>query len=230
LVRPLHLQETSEEVNVKRKEVRKVAAIRAALGLFRLACPDLLASLDAMVQGMDGNVNFPSPPVDIATLKALRISYAAALTNSLDGGRKAMIERNKQREVVIHAMQQIAKYVELHCQNDMGIFLSSGLKPASSSKAPQPLDQPTVRKVDHGIAGQLLVRVKPVGASSYELRWGVSVNGASPTSWASTGFTNTRSPIAVNNLTPGTTYAFQVRALGPLGYTEYSDSVSRMAN
>lgn len=32
------------------------------------------------------------------------------------------------------------------------------------------------------------------------------------------------------NLTPGTTYAFQVRALGPLGYTDYSDSVTRMSN
>src|SRR5262249_40719678 len=150
------------------------AAIRAVLGLLKLAGPDLLASLDAMVQGMDGNPNFPTPPVDIATLKTLRTSYAAALANSLDGGKKAMVERNKQREAVIHAMQQIAKYVELNCKNDMGIFLSSGLKPASFNRAPQPLAQPTLLKVDHGITGQLLIRVRSVGASSYELRWGVS--------------------------------------------------------
>jgi hypothetical protein len=207
-----------------------MVTIRAVLGLLKLAGPDLLAMLDAVVQGMDGNANFPTPPVDIATLKALRTSYAAALANSLDGGKKAMVERNKQREAVIHAMQQIVKYVELSCRNDMGIFLSSGLKPASFNRAPQPLAQPAVLKVDHGIAGQLLVRVKSVGASSYELRWGASVNGTPPTSWTTTGFTNAKSAIAVNNLTPGTTYAFQVRALGPLGYTEYSDSVTRMAN
>jgi len=28
----------------------------------------------------------------------------------------------KQREAVIHIMQQFAKYVELNCKNDMGIF------------------------------------------------------------------------------------------------------------
>ncbi len=33
----------------------------------------------------------------------------------------------------------------------------------------------------------------------------------------------------ISNLTPGTTYTFQVRALGRLGYTNWSDPVSRMA-
>ena len=207
-----------------------MALVRAALGVTKLPGPDLLASLDAMVQGMDGNVNFPTPPVEMATVKAFRTSYAAALANSLDGGKKAMIELKKQREAVIHIMQQIAKYVELNCKNDTGIFLSSGLKPASFNRAPQPLAQPTVVKIDHGMACQLLVRVKSVGASSYELRWGAVVNGAPPASWTTTGFTSAKAAIAVNNLTPGTTYAFQVRALGPLGYTEYSDSVTRMAN
>jgi hypothetical protein len=41
-------------------------------------------------------------------------------------------------------------------------------------------------------------------------------------------FTNSRSFI-VTGLTPGTTYAFQVRALGRLGYTDWSDSANRMS-
>ena len=32
----------------------------------------------------------------------------------------------------------------------------------------------------------------------------------------------------IGNLTPGTTYSFQIRALGRLGYTNYSDAVNRM--
>jgi hypothetical protein len=32
----------------------------------------------------------------------------------------------------------------------------------------------------------------------------------------------------IGGLTPGTTYAIQVRAYGQLGYTEYSDSATRM--
>ena len=30
----------------------------------------------------------------------------------------------------------------------------------------------------------------------------------------------------ISNLTPGATYAFQVRALGRLGYTDWSDSMT----
>jgi len=41
-------------------------------------------------------------------------------------------------------------------------------------------------------------------------------------------FSNTRS-VLVNGLTPGTTYVFQVRALGRLGYTDWSGTVTRMS-
>jgi hypothetical protein len=37
-----------------------------------------------------------------------------------------------------------------------------------------------------------------------------------------------KTAVAINGLTPGTTYAIQVRAYGQLGYTEYSDSATRM--
>jgi len=35
--------------------------------------------------------------------------------------------------------------------------------------------------------------------------------------------------LTVRNLKPGTIYAFQARALGKLGYTDWSDSATRMA-
>jgi hypothetical protein len=34
--------------------------------------------------------------------------------------------------------------------------------------------------------------------------------------------------VPVENLTPGTTYMFQVRAYGKLGYTDWSQPVQRM--
>jgi len=39
---------------------------------------------------------------------------------------------------------------------------------------------------------------------------------------------NTKPPTAINNLTPGTTYTFQVRAFGNLGYSEWSNTAQRM--
>jgi hypothetical protein len=47
--------------------------------------------------------------------------------------------------------------------------------------------------------------------------------------WQAVGtFTNSRR-IVLENLTPGTTYTVQARAVGTTGYSEWSDPVSRMA-
>jgi hypothetical protein len=93
----------------------------------------------------------------------------------------------------------------------------------------QPLDQPTILAIEQGASGELVVSIKPVRkAKSYELRYGVQgAGGAAPAAWSTLTRPNAR-PISVSGLAAGTTYAFQVRAYGQLGYTEYSDSMARM--
>jgi hypothetical protein len=62
------------------------------------------------------------------------------------------------------------------------------------------------------------------------VRYGMSgANGSQPASWQSIGFTNTRPALMVDNLTAGTVYVFQARALGPLGYSDYGHAVAYMA-
>src|SRR2546430_664857 len=81
-----------------------------------------------------------------------------------------------------------------------------------------------------GSTGQLLASIKPVRkAKSYELRYGaVGAGGAAPAAWSTLMVPNAKIAVPIKGLTPGTTYAIQVRAYGQLGYTEYSDSVTRM--
>ncbi|HYR84773.1 MAG TPA: fibronectin type III domain-containing protein [Terriglobia bacterium] len=87
----------------------------------------------------------------------------------------------------------------------------------------------SILKVDQGNTGQLLVSIKPLPkARSYELRYASLGAGGMPSPWATATFTSARTAAPVNSLTPGTTYAFQVRALGRLGYTDWSDSATRM--
>ena len=50
-----------------------------------------------------------------------------------------------------------------------------------------------------------------------------------PVSWTELSPLTVIRSITVNGLTPGTLYAFQMRALGRAGYTNWSDSVTRMA-
>ncbi|HEY2383235.1 MAG TPA: fibronectin type III domain-containing protein [Terriglobia bacterium] len=205
--------------------------IKAALGLTK-ALPELVLSQgQALLKGLTGNSNLPNAPIDLNVFKADLDSYAASIADAKDGGRKAITLRNTQGMVVIHAIRQLAAYVELNCKDDMNIFLSSGLQPRSSTRTPaQPLDQPMILFLDQGTSGQLLVSITKVrGAKSYELHYGpAGPGGATPTAWLAQMVPNVKSAASISGLTPGTTYAIQVRAYGLLGYTEWSDSATRM--
>ena len=51
-------------------------------------------------------------PFDIAVFKTAIDGYAAAVNEALDGSKKAIAERNRQREVVIKMLRQLAHHVE----------------------------------------------------------------------------------------------------------------------
>ena len=205
--------------------------IKAALNLHKALPEQVLSQGHALLKGLTGNGNFTTLPVDLNIFKTDLDTYAASIAEAKDGGKKAITLRNTQGEMVIRTIKQLATYVELNCKDDMNIFLSSGFQPRSSTRtAAQPLDQPVILSIDQGTAGQLLASIKSVRrAKSYELRCGaVGPGGAAPAAWSTLMSPNAKTAVAINGLTPGTTYAIQVRAYGQLGYTEYSDSATRM--
>ena len=53
--------------------------------------------------------------------------------------------------------------------------------------------------------------------------------GAPPPSWTNQLVASVKAPINFSGLTPGTTYAFQARALVKDKYTDWSDSVTFMS-
>ena len=55
------------------------------------------------------------------------------------------------------------------------------------------------------------------------LRLCIVGNGGTLGAWTTTGLPGSKKA-TISNLTPATTYAFQIRALGQLGYTDWSDS------
>jgi hypothetical protein len=60
------------------------------------------------------------------------------------------------------------------------------------------------------------------------MRYAAMANG-NPGPWTTETMTTVKKGMLIGNLTPGTVYAFQVRALGPLGSTDWSDSVTMMS-
>jgi hypothetical protein len=206
-------------------------AIRPLEAYDRASDAEVISRATAVLTGLTGNSNFANPPVDLATLKANIDHLSTLVAESQDGSKKVIAEKNKQRMVVIKNLRLLGRYVEVTCKEDMAIFKSSGLEPASNVKAPpQPLPTPSIRRVDHGAtSGQLLVKVNAVrGAKTYDLRHAAVISNGPPPAWTTEPLPTVKAPFAVNGLTPGTTYAFQVRARGPLGYTDWSDSVTCM--
>ena len=94
---------------------------------------------------------------------------------------------------------------------------------------PQPLDGPPSFTVVSGPnSGQAVIRGKQVPkAVGYSVRSAPLGSDGKPGTWTEQPSAAIRS-ITVIGLTPGATYAFQVRALGRLCNTDWSDAATRI--
>jgi hypothetical protein len=203
--------------------------MKALDGFTRVTDNDVINRGTAVQTGLNGNPNFPTPPVDLAVLKTNIDSLSTLVSESLDGSKKVIAQKNKQRETVIEMLRLLARYVEVTCKNDKAIFQTSGFEAATGIKVPGQALSETIRSIEHGAnSGQIIVRIKGIPkALSHEMRYAVLANGI-PGTWTTVPVTGIRAPLALSSLTPASTYAFQVRALGKDGYTDWSDSVTFM--
>ncbi len=193
---------------------------------------DIVNRGTAVVTKMTGNSNFPNPPIDLVGLKADIDVLSALMAEALDGSKKVIAEKRKQKEVVVKKLRLLGRYVEFACNADMATFLSSGFEPAAVVKAqPQSLSQ-NFRGLDHGSnSGEIAIRFKAIPeALAYELRYAAAAsdNGGSVPAWTTETVTGVKTPFTVTGLKPGTTYAFQVRSLAKSGYSDWSDSATLM--
>ena len=209
-----------------------------ALKNFRRMLPEAVLTTSTHVFAeIYNNANFavpqaPAPPVDQATLKSANDGLAAAIAEAEDGGKKAVAQKQAQKEVVVKLLMQLVHYVEANCKDDVTIFLSSGFTLVSSTKTKTPPASESIRKVEPAaVSGQMeIVLMKDTDAFSYEARWApVPPGGGAPATWSNRPIAKIRPSSIISGLTPGTTYVFQVRAVTSAGYSDWSDSVTRIA-
>jgi hypothetical protein len=209
----------------------KLTQITPIVGYTKVSDDTFLGRLTAIYTGTNGNPAYPNPPVDMNAFKADIDGFSGLMTLSLDGSKKAKSEKKKKREALAKSLRLLGRYVEIMCKNDMTTFLSSGFEAASTTRTPQqPLPPASILKIEHGNSGELLVALKSLPrARSYDVRYApIPAGGATPTTWTTETFASAKIAVPINGLTPGTNYAFQVRAFGKLGYTDWSDSVLRV--
>ena len=212
-------------------QAKKVVKLIPLEGYTAMSDPDVVHRGTAVQTGLTGNSNFPNLPVDLAALKTNIDSFSALIAEALDGSKKVIAQKNKQREAVVNMLLVLGRFVQVHSGNDKAIFTSSGFVPASTTKArPSPLPLPVIRSAYQGaISGEIVVQIEAIPrALHYDIRYGVQVNGAAPSSWTIQVATKVKPPVGIQGLTPGVVYAFQVRALGKVGYTDWTDSATCM--
>jgi hypothetical protein len=190
---------------------------------------DLIQQLLTVHNGLDGNPAFTKPPVEIPTFKSGIDTLAVLVTDAADGGKKVIAAKNKQREVMIKQVTALGHYVEAASNDDPATFATSGFIAAPTQRVPpQPLPPASIDWIDRGpVTGSVVVKVKGLQkALSYSLQYGVVTNpGTLPASWTPLLLTGPKK-VTISNLIPGADYAFQVRALGRLGYTDWSDPIT----
>jgi hypothetical protein len=204
--------------------------IRIADGLRTQSAERLITTAGAIINGLTGNPSFPSPPVDMKTLQAAVDDLNAALAAQPNGGPSATAEKNNKKEALIVLLRRLRHYVDENCGNDLSVLLSSGFQAAVNTRTRSPLANPSILNLGLGNSTELVLKVTPIAhAKCYEVRMAVVCAGNTPGPWQTAGlFTNSRS-MTINGLTPGTTYMFQVRAVGgSTRYSDWSNPVSRM--
>ena len=205
--------------------------IKAKLGLRKVPPAVVLARANLVYTGIKDNPNdYPAPTPDLPTFKGYIDTLAVKVMAAMDGGKQAIVERNRQLDVVVRMLHKLAHYVEANCKDDMATFMKSGFEPASTVKGVSQSLSKFIRKITHGHnSGEFHVTLAAVpGASSYEIRRApVGADGTIGT-WTTQSISNTRPPATITGLTPGTTYAFQVRSLVDSKFSDWSDTVIRV--
>ena len=200
--------------------------IKAIDGFSRVADGAVVSRATHIQVAMTGNGNFANSPVDLAALKTAIETFSALIAEALDGSKKVIAQKNKQRAAVIKMLKLLGRYVQVTSDGDMAIFQTSGFEAAAPKTATTPLTE-KIRKIAHGSnSGEIDLWLKAVaGASMYEVRYTPASAGAA-TAWTTVPLSNVKSVLALKGLTPATLYLIQARALVGSSFTDWSDPIS----
>lgn len=210
----------------------KTPPIHAIGGLHKMSDGVLSPYLDATVKGLTANAAvYAKPPIDLTTYGNAVSAYDESITAALEGGKTVVAQKNKLKSTAIKMYGQQAKYVEAACNDDMPTFLLSGFQARPTTKTATAPASSSIRRLVHGAnSGEIeATLIKEADAVSYEVRSAPVPAGAAPAAWTITPVPTLKPPTKITGLTPGTTYAFQTRALLKTGgYTDWSDSATLM--
>jgi len=192
----------------------------------------LVTSMGTVDAGVYGHPEqFANPVPDKATFEAQRTAFSAAVVAAKDGSHKLIAEKNKLHSASVKMMSKLARYVMETANHDLPTLTASGFTVTVGNPAPKLPEQPTIKDLTQKVSGQIEGKSTSVGgAKIYEMRAGaLGPGGTAPATWTTLQMPNAKTAAVFKDLTPGTVYAFQVRAFGLAGWTAFSDPINKMS-
>src|SRR5712672_1220078 len=86
----------------------------------------------------------------MANLKTAKDDFTAKMAAAETGGIADTAARNNSRQTLIGHLRQVAAYVQIACNNDMALVLSSGFQAQSTNRASTPLEQSQSLSIKNG--------------------------------------------------------------------------------
>ena len=169
---------------------------------------------------------FPKLPVSLRVVRGKLDEYQGLIIAAMDS-KIARVKRDSVREELADMVRENAHHVESVADGDEVVFNASGLEAIPTRyKPPQQLWPVHIKKVAHGvISGSADLTLTPSyrRVKCYEVRLR-DASDTSEDSWRIETFASANGPVTIAGLNPGTKYEFQVRGLGMMGLTNWSDS------
>jgi len=194
--------------------------IRTKRGFQKLPPVEVSKLTGKAIVGFTDNEALPEPPVVPDALALQKKAVDDAIIKADKGGTLATARRNAVVAELVVSLNKDASYVDIHCNDDLTILLSSGFEAVSTNRAQRMLNAPQILAVENGQSGELRPRVK-VDPTTKSLVGRIKpIDGEfGPT----VSFASTRKVI-FDGLTAGLTYVFQLMAIGgSTGQSDWSD-------
>ena len=211
-----------------------MALLRVLLGFADASDHVLEETAGHVLAGVYGaaTATFPNPPVTKAALQAALTGFTNAIAAQKEGGPAATAAKEVARDTLIGLLRQVAGSVQTVVQAiadpvaALAALLSSGFDAVSTSRAQHPLDTPQTKDIKNVGTGRLQL----VSGAVRNCRLFEEQMKSGTGDYVSAGLYQNSREIIVTGLTPGTTYTFQLRAMGgSTGASDWSNPVSHMS-
>src|SRR5881394_2454163 len=198
--------------------------IRTSRSYGRFPDLDVSAFTGGVIVALTGNEELADPPVKPTALATLKKAFDDAIIAAAGGGTLATAQKDAARAALVTALNKDASYVDINCDGDLTILLSSGFDAVSTNRAQTVLNPPEVMAAEYGQAGSIRLRVKGDPNRKAVLGRCKTMDG----DWGPVlTFKNSRT-ILFDGLKAGTTYVMQLCGLGgSTGQSDWSEPVSK---